>query len=219
VTKPSWGDWALRHRALFGLNTPEEIDMITEWAALFALEGLMPDELLQASEWLLLAPGAPRFRTEQPAALVARVRHNRKQLERSPPPPADDPHGTCSLCDSTGLVTVPCRRLDRHTGEWRMPGPPGWFGTMAVTCTCALGRWKRERTRLKLMIAGTVIYEDRRPMGLDEYEVLTPDWRQELARHAEWQRRQVRVTARSQALDEALGEIRKRQRQAKANDH
>lgn len=77
--------------------------------------------------------------------------------------------GDCALCRGNGMVVVPSLRA-MQLGQW---------GTQAVLCRCALGRWVGARQ------TGDDIHGQRRPMmmTLDAYESQCGNWRELFAAH------------------------------------
>lgn len=79
--------------------------------------------------------------------------------------------GECTLCHNVGMVSVPSLRA-LHLGAW---------GTQAVLCRCALGRWVSNRQ------GGYGYNGEPRPslLTIDDYERQCPDWRRLLLLHDE----------------------------------
>ncbi len=154
-----WSEWADRHALLFGMTSDDDARVIDAWATHLQAAGFTPAEMIAATGWLA-ANAPPRFKDKHLGALVDRARQARI-------PAADEggyEPGSCALCDGTGRVIVPNPKT-LAAGRW---------GTMAVLCVCQTGRWFRANQR------GLPTPQ----MGLDEYEMTMPDWRERLADHA-----------------------------------
>lgn len=187
-----WGKWIEYHRSLFGLLTPDELTMVTEWAGLFASDGWLPEHLHEASEWLALhAP--PRYRSEHLAAIQERLRsHLRKATQQ---PQGEDSGWRCVRCQASGFVEVISPKEDTLR--------PERIRTCVVACDCRAGQ----------RVAQQWAKYDRPILTLAEYARKYPGWEQRLQAVRDLERRQVRTLARTQALDEALGAIQERARQ------
>lgn len=181
---PEWQSWVEHHAAVFALSTEVDARMLAEWCGLFEKAGWTPAELREATDWVALhCP--PRFRADHLIVLQERVR--RRRIDRGPPQPEGETLGTCTLCRGAGLVPVP-NPIQLARDLW---------GTQAVACGCALGRWFAE-------------HGNHLPLALYEREV--PNWRTLVSEHEALQRRHGRALETARSIDAALGAIEKRRR-------
>jgi hypothetical protein len=156
--------------------------------------------LNKATDWLALNAHL-RFRSDHLAALQQRMRQRRREGTYQPQPEEIDDRGKCVLCLGTGRVIVPNPKA-LHKGEW---------GTCAVLCNCALGRWWEAQQRCWL--------EQRkkdnipRQRNLNDYEREVPDWKERLREHDDLLKQHVRASGYTREIDLALGEIKRRVQQ------
>jgi hypothetical protein len=166
-TPADYPSWATYHATMFGF-LPEDAGMLSLWVEQFAAEGIAPAELFAASRRLFSA-GAPAWRRDHAPAILAAVREMRRPAAPAKPP--EDPRGTCTLCRNSGYVVVPHpNTLYGKTPRWC---------TLAVTCRCAIGAWRRDQ-------AQAYSNAQKRPIRfytLDEFEREFPDWRDDVAAH------------------------------------
>lgn len=185
----SWDDWAEHHAVLFGLRSDDDTAMLVEWSNLFRVAGWLPEQAWSATDWLALN-NPPRYRSDHLALLVQRMKQQRQQHSAAPPD-EDERFGHCMECRGCGRVSVPNPKAVAQGG----------WSTMAVACSCALGRWYQDSSGI---------------MGLTAYQFAYPNWRQQLAQHEEWLKRSVRVTAFTKEVDKLLGAIKARLAQKEA---
>jgi hypothetical protein len=196
-----YGDWALYHAQLFGLDSPAEASMLRAWVELFAAERIAPEELTEASKWLAVND-PPRFRSDHLAKLMERVKGLRRAAAAAPAPSGPD-LGTCTLCAGSGFVIVPLVQgvttFGGHTAEGDHDER-----TCTVLCRCFLGKWKAHR------LGETPEGKRRAMMTLDCYEGGLPKWREIEAGWKKAKAKRVEANNHAMALDKSLGSILKR---------
>lgn len=186
----TYADWVSYHSRLFGLLSPDELAMVSEWARHFAQGGFAPDEMAEASQDIArTAP--PRFRSEHLPALQRTLDRLRQRCDSSEPPQGP----RCDLCGDCGRVSVPNPKSLRG-GPWT---------TVAVTCHCPLGRWWH--AQLSSRRAPSPDRPAPRPTSLEEYEQIVPDWRELVAARDKARARELDLKSRATSLDELLGEL------------
>lgn len=197
----SWPEWATHHGMLFALISDREMLMLKAWSAQLKGRGWTPDEAWEASDWIS-RNNPPRMRAGHLKALQDRLPVARREREKSGRP-AEEDQGQCVDCRDTGLAWVPSRRPDADTGEWRMPDPlnRGTFYTMVVACHCALGHWRADHCVI------TRDGKENRILSFEEYEMMTPGWREELRDYEQSLRRSAGTLALTREIDDQLGEI------------
>lgn len=158
--------WADRHAAIFGLTSPQDLEMFAAWRGAFVSAGFTFSELNAATDWMV-KQSAPEFRNEHLKMIQTFIRQRRDEQRRFEQQTAA-PMGKsyCSLCGGTGMVVVPHPRFVID-GEWTMNS--SYQPTAAVSCLCEVGKrieqaqFNKERNQ-KLMSLG--LYETRIPRGL-----------------------------------------------------
>ncbi len=72
--------WVKRYARLFGLTTPQQVDMLLAWVdEVFIRQGFAAAELEEATTWILAHHSPlPRFPTEHLDALLSQLRAARK---------------------------------------------------------------------------------------------------------------------------------------------
>lgn len=170
---PTWDEWVRQHALLHCWDQRDDISRLYAWAELFERAGRTPEQLIQASEYLVTQQSPPQYRSDHlrllRMALVA--------LQQAAPRD-EQPTTGCLKCNGTGRVIVP-----RPAGS-RQPtlkcGIP-YQGTFAVLCSCLLGDWYfRSQSDYK-----------RRPMTLLEYSKINPDWLAQVVAEEQLNRQQV----------------------------
>jgi hypothetical protein len=167
MTTTTYTSWALHHANLFGLSGDADLTALKSWephltasystAQLEAATELM---LARFEEFAKYAGEVTKSTGKQGGHLAALRRALREIASKEAGQTRSALLGTCGTCNGCGLVSVPY--------------PQNALGknyTLAVWCSCALGRWKRDRFRPR-KDAGT-----RRPLSLEEYERMWPGWR------------------------------------------
>lgn len=155
-------EWAAYHARLFGLGDAQSLETVRHWLPVLERFGYRPDELREASDWLVVH-AAPRYWTEAPAALAKRIRDVRA---RSLSTGSDsDAVSRCQDCAGSGLLVVPDLRVVCD-GEWLTER------TYAIRCHCARGR-SGNSTRPS---------DGRLQLGYDDYARANPRWREQMAR-------------------------------------
>ena len=94
----------------------------------------------------------------------------------------EQPPGACALCGGSARVSVP-----------HLKARPGHWATMAVVCTCPLGRDFRARNPIWMTLA--------------EYERFRPGWREEWRAHHERLRDEAGAARAAGDLDRAMGPV------------
>lgn len=184
----TWDEWARQHFAVFGMSTQADANMLSEWQRLFASAGFTADEVAEATDWVA-THDPPRFRSDQLAALQARVRARRAaETTRGPAEPAAS---SCGLCGGSGVACgLPNPdAMERAGGRWR---------TCAAYCKCPLGRWRAGR--------------DPGREDWAQYEARVPDWRERLAAHRVEQEAYQTASHRAGTLDREMGELLRKMR-------
>lgn len=169
--------WCKHHAKTFALADEAFLATLASWEDVFVTAGYSADELHAATQGLAMS-GRTLARWDHLAAITARIRAARAVEYASGEAKAaqDGPSAsTCTLCDGTGYVIVP-HPLGVALGEWvpiNTTRNGGSYYTAAVSCSCALGRWKQDRLEPK-----------ERSMSLSRYAALNPRWQVQLAQHA-----------------------------------
>lgn len=175
-------DWAAKYCESFGLIGDDDLAMVASWGKVLT-DLYREPELYFAADWLLANPQTfdpHRGRAERHlVALHSAIREIRAIAVRSHAKEEEGHEwGECTLCGSSGHVSVP-RLEDVGNGEWHptrsLPGARARYRTYVVACSCSLGRWKNQRRPPQPCL-----------MALERYEVHNPCWREQLqARQAE----------------------------------
>ena len=147
-----YDEWVKRHAKIFGLVN--EIDMGSMLAWKDAL-GATVDELNEATAHLaanpqLLSESLPRPAQYEPKmtrhllALKHRISERRAVEATGMREHAEETWGTCTICNSSGWVIVP-HPSGLKDSEWvpirHAKTDSVYYATIAVTCSCKLGRW------------------------------------------------------------------------------
>lgn len=126
----TWADWIKKHATTFGMQRPDALEMLGEWAHVFAGAGHTPQLMAEATRRVALDP--PRGWAGHLRALhdAARAISDARRPVGRPDP--EGPPG-CKLCDGCGVVSV--------------PGPEaaarGVLMPRGVVCRCPLGLFIR----------------------------------------------------------------------------
>lgn len=165
-------NWVPFHRQLFGMKSEDDLPMFAAWfrsLAEFGLAEIRDASLAMASD----IATAGHYRTEHLAILRQKIRQRRFERARDEFAEVNRTANRfeCQVCQGTGIVPVPhvhCIVDD----AWRHP-----YATMVVSCRCPRGS-----VQFNAVAAAEVKQDVLRKyrvqmMGLDEYEVLHPDWR------------------------------------------
>lgn len=186
----TWAEWIRFHTTAYGHTTEADIAMVTLWAEAFGADGWTPDELVEATRWILTHV-ALEWRGNAVAALLERLRAVRAEIVgKGEFGPTDFPD--CRLCSSTGWVSVP-DPVALKAGRW---------GTCLACCTCALGRWKLN-------------HGDPRP-NLDLWYQHMPDWREQMEAHDRGNAAALKAMRLAEANDRSLGQLQPREQDASA---
>lgn len=156
--------WVEFHAKIFSLTGEAIVATMAEWARLFEDARITPEELADASSWLLLHLPTGTYPNAHPGLLYRKIMEQRAadyDSSRKDTLPTDQ--GTCMDCNNSGFVADvqhPCY-LDatHHVGT-------------TVLCHCPLGLWYAGRSEI---------------MTLRQYSALAPDWRERKRRHLETQ--------------------------------
>ena len=172
--------WVAHHARLFGL-AKEEAATMAGWESTLDAS---PDELHAATAAIAGNPGETlgkaetRFVGKMSAHLealtnaVKRIRtiHYERGADRT-----EHDWGTCQTCLSTGWVIVP-HPEGVQDGEWvpvsKTRQPEGVYYTLAVTCSCAKGKW----------VASHRTAEGKTGWTLETYTRFNPLWREQVRR-------------------------------------
>ncbi len=166
--------WAVHHGTVFGLSESETPTLLSWEGAL----GATAEELYSATAALATNPrqfgeSEARFAGKLTLHLTLLVSQIREQRSAAVSQQADprDTLGTCTLCSSSGWVIVP-HPNGLADGEWvpqrKARGGASYY-TVAVLCSCALGRWMGQHRKS----AG---------LTLQQYDRLNPRWPIQVAR-------------------------------------
>lgn len=178
MTRDEYGEWAKRHGKLFGFGFANDWDMLISWFEVLdrydvALLNHATDDMSKST--VPINPLRNHLATIQQFLRNYTAVTVQREWEL-----ARDVLGVCVLCGNSGYVTVPWLRvvggevLGVNGDQWQPVSSgslPAQFTTMAVTCTCAVGR----------RVSDT-FPANKRPMSLDTYQRLNPHWRGQLAR-------------------------------------
>ena len=202
--------WAERHATTFGIASHEEIATIQAWERVFTACAYEADDLEQATDNLaanadLLARSDEKFLGRMSmhlAAIQRTIRQARAIAYAGKRSRYEAEMGECVHCSGTGRVVVPhiASVRDQKWEPMNVGSAPSWY-TMAVLCTCSLGKWFAEHTP-KLPPEKTVL-------TLDAYERANPDWRDQLAARQTAQLAEANVNS---AMDGAITQVMKQWR-------
>lgn len=196
----TYADWVSKHCRCFGMDKQSDLEMVTEWANVFALDGFTPDELDATTTAMIRNP--PRFRNEHLERIHTIVRANRvlsRQVAQ-----ASDTQSVCDYCGNSGFVTVPHPEYVRDY-RWMPP-----FPTAAVICPCyagrqqglivddyAEGRGEKQKRKRELP----------KMLRLEQYAQRVPNWLELIRDHQNAQIGMANAKHRATWLDKTIGQI------------
>jgi hypothetical protein len=175
MLQSEWDDWVQSHSRIFGFNDAN-ILMLDAWR--FVLGNNTVEELRTATK-TLAGGNHPSFPKEHLGAITGVLRE-RRAVEYRREFEDVERQGTCETCGSSGFVSVPHLK-GIVNGEWRAVRATrhrSSYYTQTVLCTCALGKWKRDR------LGKTKSGEMRVMMELNAYAMNNPRWREQMAEHS-----------------------------------
>lgn len=177
MVTPEWYlDWAAHHAATFAMTEADQKAILTwgaQWSVMFAA-----DDLYEATATMVADERTPRWAADQRAMILRLARASQgKELRQQAMERAMGRSNECRECSGTGWAIVPHPGTDaagRFNPHLHMPStdpfsrlPSAAGMTMAVHCYCDGG----QRTRAGLEAS------NRKPMSLETYGRLYPDWR------------------------------------------
>lgn len=166
-----FSEWARHHCTVFGLFTPQQVEMVSSWQPLFDSCGWTAADLKAATNWLA-ANCPPEFPSRHLGAIQQCVRSRRAidldAMRERPDRPA------CIKCGGSGMLIVP-HLIGVRNREW-VGIKVAWSGrvqfyTCSIRCQCERGHFLQCTDR-----------KGNRLMDQDEYEGTNPGWRQQMAR-------------------------------------
>lgn len=190
--------WTEEYSRMFGIRDPLDVRTLLSWRFVFSATRTSEAEMKAAALWLasnvgVLGEVRERFGGKMTMHLSAiqralrEVRALDKDRIEARQREQESRLGTCTICGSSGMVTVPNPKHVEN-GEWRpvriaRGGSGPSYYTCAVLCSCALGRWKADRQS-----------HERRQMTLDQYHAINPAWRQQMDERAEERRAEANAS-------------------------
>lgn len=161
--------WQVHHSTIFQTNEVKWSDVYRSWTLLFAREGWTDEDVCEAVIRMAGRTELPRFPPDHLQALRSEL-HNMVRQERERRAVAFAGL-ECKTCGGTGWV-LNLPHLDQVvSGRW-VPGLGDTHKTVAVTCTCPVGRSKKDGVRAHW--SRDPLREGSVPMDLDEYTLKNP---------------------------------------------
>jgi hypothetical protein len=199
--------WSEDYCLTFGLDRPQDLQMVTRWREFFENSGFTIEELYAARA--IVGANPPKWRSEHLDAINRGVRENRLARIAAQRKIEDEKEDAdkCQTCKGTGWAIVP-HPSTLEDFQWQ-PGRMGVYYTAAVTCSCSKGmRYHDEALR------GAVEQDERKrvkiPMTLAEFEKRCIGWQGQLERRSEMERQMRIANGDAQNFDRLFGPVLKR---------
>lgn len=223
MTKEDYAAWCLRYCNIFLQDTARLAPTLAEWGNVFMSGRFTIEELNAALS--AMAANPPDDRWQHLRKLTNLVRESRIIERRAEATDAErkaEQFGECTLCKSTGFVTVPDQRCVSDDGRfvpYRVAGDGvGTMYEISVYCSCGLGRYVDSHQEDYWSRKSKERGKDLRPWTLQRYEQFNRNWKQMLEEHKEFEASLARQEMKDKAISRTVAAVidRVKQVQVKA---
>lgn len=197
-------EWCTLYGASFGLDRPEDVRMLASWKGFFEDCGFTIEELQKAR--MLIGRAPPRWRAEHLDAVHKAVREIRTAARKAEEERQERQMESerCGICGGYGWAIVPHPSCIVD-GFWTTGAMGCWY-TASVACLCNRGavimdNARRDKQESKKPESVKV------PMSLRDYEVLCPNWFDQVEAKKQRERALVSAGGFASHLDRTFGPV------------
>jgi hypothetical protein len=186
MTQAEYKTWMSKHFLIFGVTFEGDVAMFDSWYEV--LGNYDPGELASATDALASSIEPPKFLREHLSHILRHVRSVRSVRYKRED--AEHPElGTCTKCSGSGFAIVP--HLDALTpdGAWEPGGSAcgSHYYTMAVICSCDLGKWTQNHTTKNDKV-------NEKRMTIEQYSLNNSHWPAQMNMRRAEARTEARLT-------------------------